>query len=459
MLLAALSTSGWFSYRIHTKLNSDGRALPCEVVELTTTEFTHATAGKLHVPTVKVKYTGSADEVLKTHPAYFHGSPELGPLRKTAALALLDLGATRVDDELQYTTFQIGKAPPAPYFCFAKHDEYGDIVRTKLERTRAPVSTDEYIVIAAAVCSGLAALYIIWLFVNHQYRKSLGRDVGVVRVLAIGLNYEECRTDGICELTGITDSDNFVKMCEDAGVDDITYLTDRNFLANAALGYAPTKDVVADTIRDIGSRTNDDDMFIFFYAGHGDNVVDLDGDEDDGKDEAFVLLDSFGNGSESTYLVDDEFSKLLVDSFQPNTRILVFTDCCHSGTICDLDRPDIQARPVVHISGTQDHQEAQDTGYGGAATTALIEVLKELDGTGRGYTIQEVFTKMKRWMVNHDFTSAQRVDPNLQNIMLNFTPTCMPSEIPWPIQDDGFIIDETRTNLSTSAGTEPFLEP
>ena len=29
---------------------------------------------------------------------------------------------------------------------------------------------------------------------------------------------------------------------------------------------------VADTIRDIGSRTNDDDMFIFFYAGHGDNV-------------------------------------------------------------------------------------------------------------------------------------------------------------------------------------------
>ena len=41
-------------------------------------------------------------------------------------------------------------------------------------------------------------------------------------------------------------------------------------------------------------------------------VVDLDGDEDDGKDEAFVLLDSFGNGSESTYLVDDEFSKLLV---------------------------------------------------------------------------------------------------------------------------------------------------
>ena len=27
------------------------------------------------------------------------------------------------------------------------------------------------------------------------------------------------------------------------------------------------------------------------------------------------------------------------------------------------------------------------------------------------------------------------------------------------IKDDGFIIDETRTNLSMSAGTEPFLEP
>merc|ERR550537_1052461 len=110
---------------------------------------------------------------------------------------------------------------------------------------------------------------------------------------------------------------------------------------------APTRDVVLATIREIGSRTNDDDMFIFFYAGHGDSVIDLDGDEDDGKDEAFVLLDNFGFGSESTYLVDDEFAECLATSFSLNTRILIFTDCCHSGTIADLDRPDIAQHPVV----------------------------------------------------------------------------------------------------------------
>ena len=37
----------------------------------------------------------------------------------------------------------------------------------------------------------------------------------------------------------------------------------------------------------------------------------------------------------------------------PSKSYLVF-----EGTICDLDRPEIQARPVVHISGTQDHQVA-----------------------------------------------------------------------------------------------------
>jgi hypothetical protein len=431
---------------------------------LTSTPFTHSTGQEYYVPTVIVSYTGDAKDGVQ-HRAYIKGSVELGPLKNTPDEALAVLGAKMAGGQItEYTTFKIGDPPPAPYACYAKHDDLGDIVRTKLERTRQPVSTDEYVVIGAAVCSGLALLYIIWLYANYQYRKSLGRDVGVVRVLAIGLNYEECRTDGIGELTGITDSDNFVKMCEDAGVEDITYLTDRNHIVNAARGMAPTKEVVAATLKEIGSRTNDDDMFIFFYAGHGDSVVDLDGDEDDGKDEAFVLLDSFGRGSEDTYLVDDDFARLLADNFSTNTRILIFTDCCHSGTIADLDRTDIYGdRPICHIAGTQDHQEAQDTGFGGAATTALIKVLEELEASGmqRAFTIQDVFVKMQKWMVNHQFTaSGPKVDPELQNIMLNFTPTCQPSEIPWPITDKGFIIDETRTNLSMSSrsAAEPFLE-
>jgi hypothetical protein len=462
MLLAALSSLSWFSYRIHVKMHSDGRALPCVVNELTSTPYTHANGQNFYVPTVVVTYTGDAADGVK-HRAYIHGSMEEGPLKPTPEAALLFLGATHVEGAgVQYTTFQIDAPPPGAYACYAKHDEFGDIARTKLERTRQPVSTDEYIVAAALVCSAMAGVYIAWLLVNWSYRKALAREVGVVRVLAIGLNYEECRTEGIGALTGITDSDNFVQMCEDAGVDDITYLTDRNFIANASRGMAPTKEVVAETIREIGSRTNDDDMFIFFYAGHGDNVVDLDGDEDDGKDEAFVLLDNFGFGSESTYLVDDEFAELLVESFSVNTRVLIFTDCCHSGTIADLERDDIYGeRPIVHIAGTQDHQEAQDTGFGGAATTALLEVLKQLEGStkkGGTYTIQEVFTKMQKWMVNHDFTArGPRVDPELQNITLNFTSTCNPAQIPWPITERGFIIDESHTNISMSMSSSTLL--
>ena len=80
-----------------------------------------------------------------------------------------------------------------------------------------------------------------------------------------------------------------------------------------------------------------DDMFVFFYSGHGLNLPDLDGDESDGEDEAFATPDYDGDLCAETCLVDDDFARYL-DKFIPtHAKILVITDCCHSGSICDID--------------------------------------------------------------------------------------------------------------------------
>jgi hypothetical protein len=430
--------------RIAAKVGSDTREMACLVEELLFEGIDAEFA-----PKVRVNIQDTKSGTSQFADAYLYNTKK-AKLSATQEAAEAVLGYTKVGGAPKYGLFEPGKSPaiakdPATgltYGCFVSHNEDGSIGYVKLTRTRAPVVNDEYMLIAASVIFGAGTVYVIWMCVNHVHRTQLGREIGTVRVFAVGMNYTDCiNKDEISELTGITDSDNFINMCEQAGVEDITYLTDQNYLLNAAAGMAPTKHTVIQTLNEIANRTSNDDMFIFFYAGHGDNVVDTDGDEDDGKDEAFVLMDQFGHGSESSYLVDDDFADALIE-FPPGCRIMIVTDCCHSGTIADLDNAGKYGeRAIVHFAGTQDAQEAADTGYGGAATTAMINAVNTLEqqkGAGN-YTIGEVFQSMKKWMVNGGFTSARRVDPNLQDITLNFTGPVDPNKMPWPITKKGFI--------------------
>lgn len=66
------------------------------------------------------------------------------------------------------------------------------------------------------------------------------------------------------------------------------------------------------------------DLFLLTYSGHGSQLPDLDGDEDDGADETWCLYDG--------QLVDDELYAALA-KFSAGVRILVFSDSCHSGTV------------------------------------------------------------------------------------------------------------------------------
>lgn len=93
-----------------------------------------------------------------------------------------------------------------------------------------------------------------------------------------------------------------------------------------------------------------------FYTGHGCSLKDKDSDESDGYDE--VML--FDNG----YVVDDELSDLLLD-YAHGQRIVLLSDCCHSGSMWDIQsmlKSKEKVSPnIISISSAKDDQTAKQT--------------------------------------------------------------------------------------------------
>jgi metacaspase-1 len=68
----------------------------------------------------------------------------------------------------------------------------------------------------------------------------------------------------------------------------------------------------------------------FQYSGHGEFVKDKSGDEMDGYDECILTSDYYK-------IIDDELFSLLVTQINLNSKLFCLMDCCHSGTILDLE--------------------------------------------------------------------------------------------------------------------------
>jgi hypothetical protein len=94
-----------------------------------------------------------------------------------------------------------------------------------------------------------------------------------------------------------------------------------------------------------------------FYTGHGANVRDANGDESDGLDEAMVF--------DAGYIVDDKLVECLRANAGGRARVLLLSDCCHSGSIWDIQsalgkREGLPAN-LLSISAAADSQTAKQT--------------------------------------------------------------------------------------------------
>jgi hypothetical protein len=93
---------------------------------------------------------------------------------------------------------------------------------------------------------------------------------------------------------------------------------------NVLLTKKATRDAVLGAMRSAAKELANGGFFFLSYSGHGGQVPDVTGEEDDKKDETWCLYDG--------QLIDDELYYEL-SRFGAGVRILVLSDSCHSGTV------------------------------------------------------------------------------------------------------------------------------
>lgn len=97
---------------------------------------------------------------------------------------------------------------------------------------------------------------------------------------------------------------------------------------------------VIDAMVDFAKRMDSGDILLLTYSGHGGQVEDETGEEDDGMDETWCLYDR--------QLLDDELYSLF-SRFKLGVRIFMLSDSCHSGTVARMQK-EANLTPVDQIS-------------------------------------------------------------------------------------------------------------
>jgi metacaspase-1 len=172
------------------------------------------------------------------------------------------------------------------------------------------------------------------------------------------------------------------------------------------------------------------DRVVFYFSGHGSNVPDFEGEEDNDVSQVLVTYDVKrvrvqGKPSLSGVLVDTRISQLLAAI--PSKNILFIADSCHSGTVTraiKLTNHSLDSGPVfvksfdypgmpvsakmatravnvrepkwdpkvnyVALTAAADTQEAIGTSKGGMFTIGLTEAVQRRVDAGQSITLKDL---------------------------------------------------------------------
>eukprot|EP00927_Polykrikos_kofoidii_P072935 TRINITY_DN6900_c0_g1_i1.p1 TRINITY_DN6900_c0_g1~~TRINITY_DN6900_c0_g1_i1.p1 ORF type:complete len:279 (-),score=50.79 TRINITY_DN6900_c0_g1_i1:65-901(-) len=203
-------------------------------------------------------------------------------------------------------------------------------------------------------------------------------DPSTVHMLILALDYPGTGN----ELTCTKDGQNIEALARACGVQDITKIENNEC----------HKENVINMIRDIAARCGRGHYFVFNYSGHGANVVDKDGDEADGEDEALCLVTPSGQIDFDAFLTDDDFAEIVTSFVSDDVEILILCDCCHSGTIGDFSKSCWDGYRAVSMSGCKDSQTSGDTGKGGIFSHSLLRAIEAMQQKGEdSYNVAQIY--------------------------------------------------------------------
>jgi len=128
------------------------------------------------------------------------------------------------------------------------------------------------------------------------------------------------------------------------GVEDINLLSPilkkQGFQTSSLLDEQATYDNITRQLSTFIKTTKKGDIVYLHFSTHGQPVEDLNGDEEDGWDEAIVPIDAYkmykkGNYEGKKHLLDDQLNvyvKRLREKIGPKGFLYVVIDACHAGT-------------------------------------------------------------------------------------------------------------------------------
>ena len=155
----------------------------------------------------------------------------------------------------------------------------------------------------------------------------IGISAQTKRALVIGLG--EQKDKSWPKINGDKDASIVKNMLLDAGYKEINTLVNKK----------ATKARIVKEFQRLASRCCRGDVICVYYAGHGQQVTDIDGDEvGDEWDESWIPYDAYAkygkNDRGEKHLIDDEVNVMLTairEKIGVGGKLLVVVDACYSG--------------------------------------------------------------------------------------------------------------------------------
>lgn len=146
------------------------------------------------------------------------------------------------------------------------------------------------------------------------------------RALVIGIG--EQKDKNWAKINGDKDVLYVHQMLQKAGYTDVRTLINKQ----------ATKAGIVAAFKRFAAQCKAEDVVYIQFSGHGQLVTDVNGDEADGWDEAWIPYDAYlkygKNDRGEKHLVDDEINVLLTgirNRIGDSGKLLVVVDACHSG--------------------------------------------------------------------------------------------------------------------------------
>lgn len=128
------------------------------------------------------------------------------------------------------------------------------------------------------------------------------------------------------------------------GMEDVNLLSPilkiQGFYLTTLLDEQATYDNITRQLTTFVKKTKKGDIVYLHFSSHGQPVEDINGDEEDGWDEAIVPIDAYKLYKKGIYegkkhLIDDQLNKYikkLREKIGPSGFLYVIIDACHAGT-------------------------------------------------------------------------------------------------------------------------------